>query len=145
MYGTLYYKQNEILSRNLADRSLKRTKPDTQQANNNDVLFVCRTVEVANSRLLEMSSSGTMPWTTSHLVASLIESMLDLNRLKMSAEFVSHRHMQNVEIMCSYTEKDRMVVLAEFVSLCHVQKYTEKDSRVVLTEVVRRMTFLLRN
>ncbi|KAK7113591.1 folliculin-interacting protein 1-like isoform X2 [Littorina saxatilis] len=45
------------------------------------------TVEVANSRLLEMSSSGTMPWTTSHLVASLIESMLDLNRLKMSAEF----------------------------------------------------------
>nr|KAG5687381.1 hypothetical protein BaRGS_019885 [Batillaria attramentaria] len=28
-----------------------------------------------------------MPWTTSQLVASLIESVLDLHRLKMSAEF----------------------------------------------------------
>ncbi|KAL8567596.1 hypothetical protein ACOMHN_054409 [Nucella lapillus] len=45
------------------------------------------TVEVANSRLLEMSSSGTMPWTMSHLVANLIESVLNLHRLKMSAEF----------------------------------------------------------
>ncbi|KAK7464612.1 hypothetical protein BaRGS_00037851 [Batillaria attramentaria] len=45
------------------------------------------TVEVANTRLLEMCSSGTMPWTTSQLVASLIESVLDLHRLKMSAEF----------------------------------------------------------
>jgi hypothetical protein len=46
-------------------------------------------VEVANSRLLEMSSTGTMPWTMSNVVASLIESVLDLCRLKMSAEFVS--------------------------------------------------------
>lgn len=45
------------------------------------------TVEVANTRLLEMSSSGTMTWTTSQLVASLIESVLDLHRLKMSPEF----------------------------------------------------------
>ena len=52
-------------------------------------LTVFRTVEVANSRLLEMSSSGTMLWTPSHLVTSLIESLLDLHRLKMSAEFVS--------------------------------------------------------
>lgn len=45
------------------------------------------TVEVANSRLMEIGSSGTMPWTTSQLVASLIESVLDLYRLKMSSEF----------------------------------------------------------
>ncbi|XP_076443134.1 folliculin-interacting protein 1-like isoform X2 [Babylonia areolata] len=71
------------------------------------------TVEVANSRLLEMSPSGTMPWTTSHLVASLIESVLDLHRLKMSAEF------------CIMHLEDRMqemyfksLMLAEYIKGC---------------------------
>ncbi|XP_041364707.1 folliculin-interacting protein 1-like isoform X2 [Gigantopelta aegis] len=44
-------------------------------------------VDVANSNLLERSPSGRMSWTTSQLVCNLVESVLDLCKLKMSPEF----------------------------------------------------------
>ncbi|CAG5117099.1 unnamed protein product, partial [Candidula unifasciata] len=45
------------------------------------------TVEVASSKVLGMSPSGCTTWTSSQLVADLIESVVEISKLKMSAEF----------------------------------------------------------
>lgn len=48
-----------------------------------------RTVEVASSKVMGMSPSGCTSWSYSQLVADLIESVVEISKLKMSAEFVS--------------------------------------------------------
>ncbi|XP_059167121.1 folliculin-interacting protein 2-like isoform X2 [Physella acuta] len=45
------------------------------------------TVEVASSKVMGMSPSGCTPWTASKLVADMIESVVEISKLKMSAEF----------------------------------------------------------
>ncbi|GFO02076.1 folliculin-interacting protein 1 [Plakobranchus ocellatus] len=45
------------------------------------------TVEVASSKVMGISPSGCTSWTSSKLVADLIESVMEISRLKMSAEF----------------------------------------------------------
>ncbi|BFZ02925.1 hypothetical protein BsWGS_05964 [Bradybaena similaris] len=45
------------------------------------------TVEVASSKVMGMSPSGCTSWSYSQLVADLIESVVEISKLKMSAEF----------------------------------------------------------
>ncbi|RUS91366.1 hypothetical protein EGW08_000883, partial [Elysia chlorotica] len=45
------------------------------------------TVEVASSKVMGISPSGCTPWTSSKIVADLIESVVEISRLKMSSEF----------------------------------------------------------
>ncbi|CAL1529000.1 unnamed protein product [Lymnaea stagnalis] len=45
------------------------------------------TVEVASSKVMSISPSGCTAWTSSQLVADLIESVVEISRLKMSPEF----------------------------------------------------------
>ncbi|GFS17188.1 folliculin-interacting protein 1 [Elysia marginata] len=45
------------------------------------------TVEVASSKVMGISPTGCTPWTSSKIVADLIESVVEISRLKMSSEF----------------------------------------------------------